>query len=182
MTVSWRDNQARYGTVTRIIHWLMAALIGWQFLGMILRAILGRSPVAGFFVGTHASIGSLLLVLAIIRIVWGLCQRSSRPPYERNLVGRLAALGHLGLYGLLFLIPAVAVLRAIGSGRGLQFFGLQLYPATGEQIAWLMQPANLIHGKLAWLMLALIVGHIAMVIVHTAIWKDGTLQRMAGRK
>lgn len=181
MTGSWRDTPTRYGTLTRLLHWLMAALIAWQFIGMTVRAIFGRVPVSGFFVGTHASVGTLLLVLAIVRIIWGLCQRTRRPAYENNLVGKLAWLGHVALYGLIFIIPAVAVLRAYGSGRGLSFFGAQLLPATGEQIQWMTAPANLLHGKLAWLMLALVAGHIAMVLVHTFIWKDGVLRRMAGR-
>ena len=37
------------------------------------------------------------------------------------------------------------------------------------------------HGALAWVMALLILGHIVMAVVHTALMKDRTLGRMAGR-
>ena len=42
-------------------------------------------------------------------------------------------------------------------------------------------PANAAHGLLAWTLLALIAGHVAMVLLHRFLWRDGTLARMAGR-
>ena len=66
-------------------------------------------------------------------------------------------------------MPALALLRAYGSGKGFSPFGLPLMPATGVKVDWMVAPANAIHGFLAWTLLALIAGHIAMVIVHRNI-------------
>ncbi|WP_283178368.1 hypothetical protein [Gemmobacter sp. 24YEA27] len=38
------------------------------------------------------------------------------------------------------------------------------------------------HGELGWVFGALLIGHIAMVGLHEAMWKDGTLAKMAGKK
>jgi cytochrome b561 len=42
-------------------------------------------------------------------------------------------------------------------------------------------PASAAHGLLGWVLLALIVGHIAMVLLHRWVWKDDVAQRMVGR-
>jgi hypothetical protein len=43
-----------------------------------------------------------------------------------------------------------------------------------------MAPADLLHGVLAWSLLALIAGHVNMVLIHRHHLKDDTLTRMLG--
>lgn len=173
-----RDDGTRYGLVSRGLHWAMAALFLWQFAGMIVKSLLGKGPLTGFWVGTHASVGVTLLALMLIRVAWALGQRAHRPPYHQGMVGHLAKLGHGALYALMFVVPALALLRMVGSGKPVRLFGLPIREAGGEPVLWMVQPANLLHGYLAWLLLALIVGHIAMVFVHRLAWKDDILPRM----
>lgn len=175
------DSADRYGTVTRWLHWTMAVLLLWQFAGMVLKELLGRVPLMAFWVGTHASVGLLLLALLVVRAGWALAQRRRRPPYHGGLIGGLAKAGHLALYALLLVVPALALLRAFGSGRPVQFFGMRLREATGEEIAWMTAPANLLHGTLAWLLVVLILGHVAMALIHSFWWRDGLIRRMVGR-
>lgn len=172
------DNTQRYGLVTRALHWLMAAIFLWQFIGMGLRLALGRTPLVGFFVSSHGALGAVLFVLVAIRILWGLLNRNRRPAYEHGLLGLLAKAGHLGLYALMVIVPGLALLRAWGSGRGFQPFGIPVFPATGEQIAWATAPANALHGVLAWVLLVLIAGHVFMVLVHQFIFRDNVASRM----
>ena len=88
----------------------------------------------------------------------------SRRPPSINLAAKL---GHAGLYGLLLLIPALALLRQYGSGRAFEPFGLPLMSGfDGDKIAWMVEPGNLLHGVLGWVLLAMIVGHIGMVLLH----------------
>jgi cytochrome b561 len=181
MKLQWRDKPERYGLVTRLLHWLMALLLLWQFTGMALRLLLGRTPLMGFWVGTHQSIGTVLLALILLRLLWAWIGRGRRPGQPRTSAGRAARLGHAALYALMAVIPALALLRAFGNGRGYAFFGHQMVPRTGLRIEWMAAPADLLHAKLAWLLLALILGHAAMALVHHFIWRDGLLLRMAGR-
>ncbi|WP_235035311.1 cytochrome b [Roseomonas sp. 18066] len=181
MALSWRDTPERYGLITRALHWGMAGVFAWQFLGMILRNLLGRGPVAGFFVGTHTALGTVLLVLVLLRGAWGLYNRPRRPPQEGGWLGRAAVAGHLALYGLMLLVPSLALLRAYGSGRAFAPFGVPLFSGfPGGPIGWMTAPATAAHGLLAWVLLALIAGHIAMALAHRLIWRDAVLQRMAG--
>ena len=179
--MSLQDTPLAYGSVSRVLHWGMAALFAWQFTGMALKLTLGRGvPLASFFVGTHASVGALLLVLVMLRAIWALVQRPHRPPHQSGLIGRLAVLGHLGLYTLMLVVPALALLRSFGNGKGVRLFGVQLQQPTGVETSWMVAPGNLLHGNLAWVLLALIAGHVAMVAVHRYLWRDDVAARMIG--
>lgn len=179
--IAWRDTPLRYGLVTRLLHWGMALLMLWQFTGMGLRLALGRTPLVSFFVGSHAPVGTLLLLLALVRLGWGISSRRHRPPHEAGPVGRAAQLGHAALYLLMAVVPALALLRLYGSGRGFAPFGIPLFAPRETRIEWMMAPANMLHSTLAWTLLALIAGHIAMALLHQLYWRDGLLLRMAGR-
>lgn len=181
MALQWRDSPDRYGLVTRLLHWGMALILLWQFTGMALRLILGRTPLMAFWVGTHQSIGTVLLALILLRLGWAWTNRGRRPAHAAGWLGRAALAGHAALYGLLLLVPALALLRAFGNGRGYAFFGYPVVPRTGVRIDWLSAPADLLHGRLAWVLLALIVGHVLAAVAHHVFWRDGVLQRMAGR-
>ncbi|PZQ52117.1 MAG: cytochrome B [Rhodovulum sulfidophilum] len=181
MALEPRDTPERYGLVSRALHWSMAALFAWQFLGMILKKLAEDSAAATFIRGTHSSIGALLFLLVVIRAVWAFSNRRERPAHGTGLLGRAAAAGHFALYALMIIAPALALLRAYGSGRGLNFLGMaQIIPATGTRIDWMVAPASALHGNLSWLLLALIVGHITMVFVHRDLLRDNTMAKMAG--
>jgi cytochrome b561 len=177
----WRDTTERYGLVTRLLHWAMALILLWQFTGMSLRLILGRTPLMAFWVGTHQSIGTVLLMLILLRLLWAWSNRRRRPRQEPTWAGKAARFGHAALYVLLLVVPALSLLRAFGNGRGYAFFGHQVVGRTGVRIEWMAAPADLLHSKLAWLLLALIFGHAAMALVHHFVRRDGVLLRMAGR-
>lgn len=177
----WRDTPVRFGTVSRMLHWTMVLLFVWQFGGMLLKDILGRGPVSAFWVGTHSSVGTLLLVLLMIRAIWALASLRRRPGYHNGFLGLAAILGHLALYSLMLIVPALALMRAFGSGKGVRLFGVQVQQPTGNAVEWMVEPAKLLHGNLAWLLLAMIVGHVAMVFVHRYVLKDDVLPRMLGR-
>lgn len=176
------DDRLGYGTVTRWLHWGIATLLVWQLAGMILKNVLGRTPLMGFWVGSHASVGTLLLVLIVARAIWAYRHRNQRPPYQSGPVGTLARIGHIALYTLMLVVPTLAVLRMIGSNRPIKLFGVELRGPTEAPVEWMTAPANLLHGTLAWLLLALIVGHVAMALVHHFAWRDGTLGLMLGRR
>lgn len=171
------DHERGYGPVSRFLHWAMAVLFGWQFLSAILHAVARDLPLARFFWSYHGSVGVLLFATIFLRGAWGLINFRRRPPHA-GLIGHGARIGHLMLYVLMFVVPTLAVLRSIGSGRGLSAFGIQLIAGSGERIAELMAPANALHGLLGWLLIILTLGHVTMALIHAVIWRDGVLSRM----
>jgi len=175
-----RDNPAHFGLVSRVLHWGMALLLLWQYLSMIGRLMFGRGPITGFMVGSHASVGTLLLMLVLLRGAWGFYNWRRRPTHGTHIVGRLAALGHFALYGLMFLVPSLSLIRQFGAERPFAFFGIPVLPGRDQPIEWLVAIGDTLHGEMAWTLSALIVGHIGMVAVHQLVWRDDTLKRMAG--
>jgi cytochrome b561 len=172
------DTPAGYGLVSRALHWLMALLIVWQFASALLRVFAEDTGIEGFFWSTHYSVGFTIYVLAIARGAWGLANLKRRPPHGGSLLDRAAPLGHLAMYGLMIVVPLLAILRAAGGGRGFSVYGLQLVAPGGEPNPMLTAPANALHGLLGWVLLALIAGHVAMALLHGLVWRDATLDRM----
>lgn len=172
------DHPKGYGAVSRALHWLMAALFAWQFLSAILHVVDREMPVARFFWSWHMSIGFLLLIAVVLRGAWAFVNLGNRPVHAAGFLGLAARLGHLALYLLMLAVPALAVLRAYGSGRGLSVFGIEVFAGGGERIPELMAPANAVHGLLGWALLALTLGHIVMALAHAYLWRQDTLTRM----
>lgn len=181
-TIPFKDTTQIYGRITRGLHWLIATLVLWQFLGMGLRLMLGRTPLVSFFVGAHQKVGTVLFVLIVLRAIWALVNRKGRPPHGAGLIGLAARLGHLSLYAVMLLVPVAALLRAYGSERVFAPFGFQIFAAQTPEIGWMVSFGEALHGEMAWVLLALIVGHVLMVGIHEGMWRDGTLARMAGRR
>lgn len=177
-----RDDRTRYGLLSRVFHWAVAALILWQLLGMGLRLAFGRQPFVSFFVSLHQPIGALLFVLIVLRTSWWFLNRRNRPDHGAGLLGRAAGAGHGLIYVLMLAVPSLGLLRAYGSGRGFAPFGLPVFPARDEPVAWMVEAANLLHGELAWVLAVVILGHVIMVGLHEAMWRDGTLDRMLRRR
>jgi len=175
-----RDDGFRYGLVTRLLHWGMAGLMAWQFAGMGIKLVVGKAPITAFWVGTHKSVGTVLLALLIMRAIWGLYNMKTRPAHGGGFWGLAARGGHLALYAMMLVVPASALLRQYGSGKSMTFFGLPFIAGGGSEVAWMTAPADAFHGLLAWLLLAAIGGHVLMVLVHRFIWKDDTARRMLG--
>lgn len=160
----------QYPILSRILHWVLAALVFWQIGIVSAYKILGVSPFLdkiAYLGPSHGMVGLLVLPLALLRLV--------RPPAASN---RAAWLVHHTLRALLVAIPALALLRAYGSGKGWSHWSLPIVPETGVEVAWMVTLGNAAHGELAWVMTALIGLHVGAAVLH-GMRRDGTLRRMA---
>ena len=179
--MSLRDSKERYGTVSRCLHWGMALLIAWQLATAGTRLLAEDSPLDEFLWATHKPLGLLLLIFIVVRVIWSRSNAGNRPAS----LNAAAKLGHQAMYALIIAIPILALLRQYGSGRAFSPFGLTIMPGgfKDNKIEWLMAPANLLHGWLGWLLLATIVGHIVMALVHRRRSGDeDVLRRMIGNR
>lgn len=182
-TLFWMDSPEKYGLVSRALHWGMAYILLWQFVMILSWKLVGPSPVldviSGFGPG-HGTVGFLTIVLVAVRAIWTFINRNQRPPHAAGLVGQLARVAHNAFYVLLFAIPSLALFRAYGSGKGREQWGINIVPATGEKVEWMMAPANMLHSLLSWVLCVLIVAHIMAALFHRFVLKDDILSRMAG--
>ena len=176
------DSPAGYGIVSRMLHWLMAACFAWHFAGALLYVTVPEAGVTKFVGSTHFTMGFTLLVLVLLRGAWGLLNIRRRPPHPGRL-GRLATMGHLVLYLLMILVPGLALLRQYGSGEPFTPYGIPVMSGFEGKIAWMTAPGDLLHSFLGWVLLALILGHVAMALVHRYAWHDDVLGLMTrGRR
>ncbi len=164
-----------YPRAARALHWLMALGVIWMLCSASVHALANKSALDQFMWPTHKHVGVVLLVLIVIRMGLAWAQRAQRP----RATGTAAKLGHLALYALMLAIPLLGVLRQIGSGRAFSPLGLPLIPGfDGPKIEWLVALGNALHGELGWVLLALVVGHVGMVLVHHAKGERHILHRM----
>ncbi|MDD9724410.1 cytochrome b [Roseovarius sp. SK2] len=176
-----RDTPGHYGPVSRILHWGMAALFAAQFLSAAAHwALPKENAVRDVLWSYHGTLGATLFLLVLLRGAWGLANIPRRPPAHDGVVGRAAVAGHLAIYALMVIVPAVRLLAAAGSDRGLSYLGITFVAPREVEVAWMQAPAEW-HGEMGWILALLVVGHIAMAVVwHRMIRRDDTLQRMAG--
>lgn len=169
------DTKERYGTVSRIFHWGMAVLISWQLLKLFDRINDGEHWVGQTLVPWHLSIGTLLLLLVVLRIIWAAKQRRHRP-VQNPATAMLVKAGHGLLYLGMLLMPITGIMYMVGSGYGLKAFGIQL-AAEGGEVPWMVSAGSL-HSPIAWILLIMIVGHIGIALLHHFVKKDDVMRRM----
>ena len=174
----WRDSLAGYGLISRALHWSMAGLFAWQLATSVLHWRDEESSLVKALFWSHRTVGVLILLLVFTRGVWAIANLRSRPAHAPGLLGRTAALGQLAMYVLMITVPAIALVRAYANGRGYRWLGVELLPVTGEKQAYLAAVANALHGPLGWSLYALVLGHVAMALVHHFVFRDGTFVRM----
>ncbi|POA59223.1 MULTISPECIES: cytochrome b [unclassified Pseudomonas] len=171
------DSKQRYGAVSRGLHWAMALAFAWIYSTAGAHYLLADSALDEFLWPTHKQVGLLLMALLLARVLWSLLNRRRRPP-SLNLA---ATLGHGLLYVGMFAIPFLGLLRQYGSGRAFSAFGLPVMSGfEGPKIQWMTDLGNNFHSLLGWILLVLILGHVAALILHCAKGQGHILRRMLG--
>ena len=155
------DSREHYGSISRILPWGMAIAIALMYLMAI---AWHNDPRWQNLIPAHKTLGNLLLMLLLFRAIWAIS--SEKRPAAENLAVRL---GHLALYLFMLIVPSIALIRDAASGRD----GSAENAVTRFGDHW--------HGRTAWILLALIAGHILMTIIHQRRGEK-ILQRMAGRR
>lgn len=170
----YKDNQQHYGTISRLLHWLMA-LCFFFMLGTVVAWNLNEDYYS--LMNYHKAAGFLLMWLAILRVVWAFKNKSNRPTDSIAV-----HIGHGLLYLLMLIVPLVGLLRQYGAARGdLNIWGITLLPAASEKIEWMTKIGSLIHGKAGFVLFALMLGHILFAIAHQ-IRGEKIINRMAGSR
>ena len=172
------DSAARYGSVSRFFHWGMALCFACVFAAALTRFFAKDSALYELLWPLHRPLGTLLMLLVLLRAAWAGLHARQRPPH----INQAAHLGHLALYLLMAAVPSMALLRQYGSGRGFAPWGVPLMDErTGDKIEWMTQLGNLLHSKLGWVLLACVAGHVAMALWHRRPGHTDVLPRMLGQ-
>lgn len=167
----WCNTKKTYGSVAKIFHWLMAALIlfllglGWFMTG---------APALRL----HQLFGLLALFLFFLRWSWKLCNPRPRlPATVSRLKANLAKTVQIFLYIGMCVMPfsGWAMSTAFGWGPHLGHLRLTLlflgaHPSYGNFF-------QILHQTLAWILMGLISVHVLGVLQHRWIDKNWCVLR-----
>ncbi|CEK10601.1 cytochrome b [Legionella hackeliae] len=177
-----QDAAAEYTKGFKFIHWFIALLVI-----LMLGAGFFLDDLPEEYMGTaymmHKSIGLTILFLMIFRLIWvsykgRIPLPESVPAWER-VFSRVV---QYSLYLFLILMPLSGWIMSVAAQRTPSYFGLLSLPLPwvkpDKQLAHFMED---VHGIIAWVLIGLIVLHIAGALKHHFYDKDSVLQSMLPR-
>ena len=170
------DSQQRYGLITRFFHWFMAVLVIQQFFKFADYINDGEHWLGDTFGPYHTSIGALIMLLTIARLLWTRKQKPQRPTTP-GLIGTIARSSHRIMYFCLLVMPSLGVLYIYGKGYPVKLFGMAMLDKPAGETAWMITLGEL-HGILALVLVLLVLAHLSGALYHHFIRRDDTLKRM----
>jgi cytochrome b561 len=171
-------NPAQFAIVSRILHWLMAAmLLAMLFIGAFMITSLGDYHR---LVAIHRPLGIMILILAAVRLVNRMF--TALPPFPPTMSQRerfLASASERLLYTLMFALPLVGWGMLSAGHYPIVMFGPVHLPPILPANPTLYSVLRKAHTVLAYLLFATFLFHLATVLFHTLVIRDRLLNRMA---
>lgn len=175
----WRNTRDRFGGLARLFHWLtVLMLVGSFSLGLSMVG-LEFSPQKLQLYSWHKWLGVTIFAVTVARLGWRLA--SPPPPLPDGMPGvqkRLAHASHFMLYLVLVVMPLTGWTMSSALGTPVVYLGLVQLPDLVAANRGLADTLELIHGTLAWVLLALIAVHVLAALYHHVVLKDDVLRRM----
>ena len=170
------DTTTRYNSTARTLHAVIAVLVIVNLAIGLAHDALEKTIN---LIPLHKSIGFTVLALTIGRIVWRFTWKT--PDYDpalRRFDLVVAKTVHGVFYALLLVIPMTGWIFSSAGKYPLAWFGLPIPKFALTKADPIVGLSNEGHEILGYLMLALVVLHIAAALRHHFILRDGVLRRM----
>lgn len=174
-----KNSTSEYGSMAKILHWVMAAIIlGLIGVGIYMadlsRETVSQKKYAFQFYDLHKSFGVIALVLILLRLVWLRISPAPALPAafasgERKFVKALQGL----LYLLMLVLPISGYMMSNAGGHPIMLFGLFEMPAIFGESETLGGISHAVHQYGGWFMLLVILLHIAGALKHRILDKGG---------
>ncbi len=169
----------RYTSTAQALHWLAAALIlAAVVLAWVFMAMPAAAPGRFVYITLHKSFGQTIFFLALFRLIW---RRLHPPPRLDGRVAaweaRIASVNHWLLYSIMIFMPVTGYILAIAAARPSPYFWLFYWPqpTLSPTVTHAALQAHLIGQFLIYAFVGL---HLAGVVWHVVVRRDGTLERM----
>jgi cytochrome b561 len=170
----------RYTLVAILLHWLIAlAIFGNLALGLYM-SDLAISPTKLRLYSYHKWAGLSIFAFVVLRILWRVTHRPPALPRHMPSWEKWGAtISHATLYGLTLAVPVTGWLFSSAKGFKTVWFGVLPIPdLIGKDLA-LADILKEWHESLNYLMVALVVLHVAAALKHHLRDRDDVLTRMA---
>jgi cytochrome b561 len=168
----------RYAGVQIALHWLIAlGIVGLLALGFYMVGLPKGLPVKATLLNLHKSLGLTVFLLVLLRIV--ALAAFNRPPLPSMRAWQRAAarITQGLLYVGMIVMPLAGYLGSSFNRFGTRFWGIPL-PQWGWDDRHLRELFFGIHEVTAYVLIALIVLHVAGALKHQWIDRDNLLARM----
>ncbi|MHB0851598.1 cytochrome b [Stutzerimonas nitrititolerans] len=181
--MQWRNSSTNYGATSILLHWLVAvAVFGLFALGYWMVGLNYYSSWYRTAPDIHKSVGILLFVLMLLRVLWRFLSPGPAPLASHGDLTRLATkLGHGVLYLGLFVLMISGYLISTADGRAISVFGWFDVPALISGLPNQEDIAGLVHEYFAWALIIFAGIHALAALKHHFVDHDATLRRMFGR-
>ena len=170
------NNLTEYGSISKIFHWLSAAVLLFQIpLGFYL-VDLDFDEKRLTVESIHVLLGLSIFYLTILRLVYKFL--SPTPPLTNSLFpGQrlIAKLNHVFLYLTIFIITISGALKKLFNGEILDIFFLKLEIKDNFDLAELFYDIHIIAN---YTLITLILLHIFAVIVHKVLFKENLIKKI----
>lgn len=179
-----KNSQTHYGFVSVVLHWVVAlAVFGLFALGFWMVELSYYSEWYRTAPYWHKSVGILLAIAMLLRIVWRLvspppASLDTHKPWEKTT----AKLMQLCLYAGIVILVISGYLISTEDGRGIAVFNWFEVPGLGALFADQADIAGLFHKYIAYSLIVLATLHGLAALKHHFVDKDHTLKRMFGKK
>ena len=172
------DDGTNYDGFAIALHWVTALLVITLF-GLAITWDDFPRDTAETMQNVHVSLGILLTLVIIVRIVWRLMPGHQISSLEVGWV-RLASKGvHYLLYLLLVVQAALGFGIRWSGGHPVSFFGLFAIPGPfGDLGKPTRHTIHFLHQYNGWAIVIIAFGHAAAALYHYYVVKDRVLQRM----
>lgn len=167
----------KFTALSRMFHWLTAILI----FAALLIGFTMVNWLAGYATlrVVHMSIGVLVLVVVVLRIV---NRMRHHPPAWPPTVGRREGKAVIwlerALYALILVQPLVGWAMVSATGKPVPVFGVVPLPRIAPFNIEVYSVLREAHSVLAYLLVVVIAAHVSMVLAHSSMLGDGMLRRM----
>jgi cytochrome b561 len=178
-----------YGTLTgpypatsKWLHWLVAACVLTTAPVAIAMTRVGEGPIQDSLFVVHKSLGVLILILVILRLINRLMvgAPAAEPGIERWQRAASSATHGL-LYLLLVAMPIGGYVANSLYGAPTPFFGLFELPPIVAENQPLSEKLFVLHRWAGFLMIVIVLMHIGAALFHHVVRGDNVLRRMLPR-
>lgn len=175
-----RNSDQGFGWVSIVLHWITAlAVLGLFPLGLYMTTLTYYDPLYHRLPFIHRSIGVLLFIVVVARLLWRLANPPPHPlPTHAAWEQRLASITHGLMYAVLFAVTLSGYLMSTADGHPISIFGWFELPATITSIPGQEDVAGEAHFILAIVLLVFVGLHVAGALKHHFIDRDVTLWRI----
>jgi cytochrome b561 len=172
--------RTRYDSTSIALHWIVVALVLLNFASAELWGLFAR-PTRHLMIVSHMSLGILLSIVVVVRIVWRLMPSHQVEPASTGWDERLAKGVQWLLYLLLIAQSALGYLVRWSEGEAMSFFGLQIAPLIAPMTRAEHHTLMERHEQIGWAIIVIAAGHAAAALYHHYVVKDRVLMRMLPR-